>query len=145
MSGDSPIPGTALPQGTVDDEGADEARAFHVQVRTFGYIGLFMFVVSVGYGIWTQEPAGSAMLALAGGLATITAAYLGWPKHAHGAPAAGDETPWFPGPTIWPFAVGVAMFLFANGVLLGVWLLLPASAVLFAAVVGFVAQSRRRG
>jgi len=155
------IPGTADPEGPLDEEGADEARAFVVQTRMFSYIGVFMFVVSVGYGAWTREPAGSAMLALAGGLATVTAAYLGWPRHPHRADAAAqtaerqeregtavtdrdDETPWFPAASVWPFAVAFAVFLVANGLLLGLWLFLPAGAVLFAAVYGFVAQSRRR-
>ncbi len=147
MTGDSPIPGTALPEGEVDAEGADEQRAFSVQARVFALIGLFMFVASVGYAAWTQEPAGSAMLALSGGLATVTAAYLGWPRKADGAGAetgAGDETPWFPEASIWPFAVAGGAFLVANGILLGLWLLLPAGLVMFFAVAGFVTQSRRR-
>lgn len=148
------IPGTADSEGPLDEEGADEARAFVVQTRMFSYIGVFMFVISVGYGAWTREPAGSAMLALAGGLATVTAAYLGWPRKAaadgphEGEGAAptdrNDETPWFPSASVWPFAVAFAVFLAANGLLLGLWLFLPAGAVLFAAVYGFVAQSRRR-
>jgi hypothetical protein len=150
VSGDSPIPGTALPQGEVDAEGADEKRAFALQTRVFAFIGLFMFVVSIGYAAWTQEPAGSALLALAGGLATTTAAYLGWPRHP--VPDedrvrsidARDEAPWFPEASIWPFAMGLAVFLVANGILLGLWLLIPASFVLAFAVTGFVLQSRRR-
>lgn len=140
----SPIPGTALPEGEVDAEGADERRAFVIQTRVFTLVGMFFFVVSVGYGVWTQEPAGSAMLALAGGLATVTAAYLGWPRKATDEAGAADDAPWFPEASIWPFAVAAAAFLVANGLLLGLWLLLPAGLVMFFAVAGFVTQSRRR-
>ncbi len=153
MSGASPIPGTAMPEGEVDEEGADERRAFTLQTRVFTAIGLFLFVISVGYAAWTQEAAGSAMLALAGGLATVIAAYLGWPRKAGtgesgtdeaGGGEPGDESPWFPEASIWPFVVAGAAFLVANGLLLGLWLLLPAGLVMFFAVAGFVTQSRRR-
>lgn len=148
MSGSvSPIPGTANPEGEVDQEGSDEARAFVVQTRVFGVVGAFLFALSIGYGLWTGEAAGGVMLALAGGLATLTAAYLGWPRKGHAVPApqvGADETPWFPAASIWPFAVAGAAFLVANGILLGLWLLLPAAVVMFFAIAGFVVQSRRR-
>ena len=58
---------------------------------------------------------------------------------------AGDEEPWFPAASGWPFALGGALVLVANGLLLGLWLLLPAAALLAYALAGFIQQSRVRG
>lgn len=152
------IPGTADPEGPLDAEGADEPRAFVLQARVFLVIGGFMIAAATGYGAWTREPAGTALLALSGGLAFTTAGYLAWPRHGHSVQEDGaadqavstapeqpvEAEPWFPSASIWPFAVGAAAFLFANGILLGLWLLLPSGFVLAAAICGFAAQSRRR-
>jgi hypothetical protein len=57
----------------------------------------------------------------------------------------GDEEPWFPAASGWPFALGIGLFLMANGLLLGLWLLFPAAAFLAYAIAGFIQQSRVRG
>jgi hypothetical protein len=110
----------------------------------FGGLAVFLVAVSIGYGAWTREYAGATLLLLSGGLTGTCGAYLGWRRPPPG-PGHGDaDHPWFPDASIWPFAVGASIALVANGLLLGLWLLLPAAAVLAASLGGFAAQSRRR-
>ena len=148
MSSPSPIPGTASPTEPLDAEGADERHAFTVQVRVFAGLALFLVALSVGYGIWTREYAGTTLLLLTAGLTGLNAVYLWWrrPLRTAGEASTGeaDDEPWFPVGSIWPFAIGVGVVLVGNGLLLGLWLFLPSVVVLAAAVWGFAGQSRRR-
>jgi hypothetical protein len=126
-----------------DGDEADEAQAFTVQARMFGGLAAFLVAVSIGYGVWTREYAGTVLLLLTGALAGLCGAYLGWRPRQRGAGGHADE-PWFPSGSIWPFAIGAGAALVANGLLLGLWLALPAGVALAAAIGGFAAQSRRR-
>ncbi|MBV9952621.1 MAG: cytochrome c oxidase subunit 4 [Acidimicrobiia bacterium] len=134
-----------------DDAGReDDSPGFDIQARLFGFIGGFLFVIATVYWLLTYEHAGSVMLLLAGALAMTVAAYLGWQKPPRStsvdeAEDAGDEEPWFPAASGWPFALAIGIVLVANGLLLGLWLLLPAGAFLAYAVAGFILQSRVRG
>jgi hypothetical protein len=136
-----------------DDAGrTDDDPGFVFQARMFTGIGVFMFVISIVYGFISKEAAGITMLVLAGGLATLTAAYIGVHEpradlsvdDAIEAGTAGDEEPWFPHASVWPFTVGLGAFLVGNGLLLGLWLVLPAAVVLGGAIIGFTRQSRQR-
>ena len=120
---------------------------FGMQARLFSFVGIFFTVVSLGYGFWTREWAGTTMLALSSGLAFTVGAYVGWNQTAVAAPAVEHdlgEEPWFPAASGWPFAVAVGMVLVGNGLLLGLWMLLPASAFLAFGLAGFIRQSRLR-
>lgn len=135
-----------------DDPGRDdESPGFDVQARIFIRIGLFLVVVAIGYWWRSYEWAGTTMLALASGMSFTFGVYVGWKKPAPGPSVrepdtgADHEEPWFPAASGWPFALAVAMVLVANGLLLGLWLLLPAGAFLAFAVGGFIVQSRSRG
>jgi len=145
--------------GGRDDSGrGDDSPGFDTQAQMLTGIGAFLFLASVVYGFVSKEPAGTTMLVLAGGLATLTAAYLGSHKAPPGASAdqtqpvvaAGRATgpahdePWFPHASVWPFVVGLGAMLVVNGLLLGLWMVLPAAVVLAGAVVGFARQSRQR-
>jgi hypothetical protein len=135
-----------------DDMGReDDSPGFDIQARLFAFVGLFVTAISLLYGFLTYEWAGTVMLSLTSALAFTIGAYLGWKKPPkgtgveeveHGQDA---EEPWFPAASGWPFALGAAMVLVANGLLLGLWLLLPAAAFLAYAVAGFIQQSRVRG
>ena len=138
-----------------DDAGReDDSPGFDIQARIFALVGTFMSVVSIVYGFLTYEWAGTVMLVLSSALAFTIGAYIGWDKPNRssaavdepGAPQGhDDEEPWFPSSSGWPFALGVGLVLVANGLLLGVWLLLPAGAFLAFALAGFIHQSRVRG
>jgi hypothetical protein len=141
------------PEGARDDAGrTDDSPGFEIQARMFTGIGAFLFVLSIVYGFISKEPAGTTMLVLAGALATLTAAYIGLHKppsetDVDEASAPADDPmdePWFPHASIWPFAIGAGAVLVANGILLGLWMVLPAGLVLGGAVVGFSRQSRLR-
>jgi hypothetical protein len=127
-----------------DPEGVDEAQAFTVQARVFGGLAVFLVILSIGYGIWTKEYAGTTLLLFTGALTGLCGAYLGWRRRQRLSHGDADDEPWFPAGSIWPFAVGAAAALVGNGLLLGLWMLLPAGVALAAAIGGFAAQSRRR-
>lgn len=144
---------TERPEGTRDDAGrTDDSPGFDIQARMFTGIGAFFFLVSIFYGFLTKEAAGTTMLVLAGGLATLTAAYLGLHKPSDvnvDEPAShtgveDEHAPWFPHASVWPFAIAGGAALVANGLLLGLWMVLPAGLVLGGALIGFSRQSRRR-
>jgi len=141
---------------TSDDPGRDDAGrdddspGFDIQARIFAIIGTFFTFIALVYGFLTYEWAGTVMLSLASGLAFTIGAHLGWkkpPPHTSvdEVEPASDEEPWFPAASGWPFALGGALVLVANGLLLGLWLLLPAAALLAYALAGFIQQSRVRG
>lgn len=127
------------------------AAGWRVQALIFGGIAVFMAVIGAVYWFMSYEAAGTTFLALASGMALLTAVYLGWPRRA---PVDEVEPPepghdphdgvWFPEASIWPFAVGAGMVLVGNGLLLGRWLLVPASAFLLWSLVGMIRQGRRR-
>jgi len=132
-----------------DDAGrTDESPGFDTQAQMFTFLGVFLTVASLGYGFWTKEAAGATLLALASGLAFTTGAYLGWRKPPAGAGVDqaqhDDVEPWFPDASIWPFAIGAALALVGNGLLLGTWLFLPAAIFLLYTLTGFIIQTRRR-
>jgi hypothetical protein len=134
-----------------DDAGReDDSPGFDVQARLFFFVGAFLVVISAIYWFITYEDAGSVMLLLAGALGLTVTGYLAWKRPPHAtsvdeAEPAGDEEPWFPAASGWPFALAIGMVLAANGLLLGLWLLLPAGAFLAYAIAGFILQSRVRG
>jgi hypothetical protein len=133
-----------------DDMGReDESPGFDIQARLFAGVGAFMLVISGVYWFLSYERAGTVMLVMAGGLALMISAYLGWKKPPRGTSVDEaeheDDEPWFPHASGWPFALGAGLVLVANGLLLGLWLLLPAGAFLLYALAGFIQQSRVRG
>jgi hypothetical protein len=141
------------PEGARDDAGrTDDSPGFDVQARMFTGIGAFAFFISIVYGFISKEAAGTTMLVLTGGLAMLTGAYLGLhkpPPEADVEDSTDDfadevEEPWFPHASIWPFTIGAGAMLVANGILLGLWMLLPAGFVLAGAIIGFSRQSRQR-
>jgi hypothetical protein len=144
--------GVATPDDPARDDAGreDDSPGFDIQARIFAILGIFLTGISLLYGFLTYEWAGTVMLTLTSGLTFTIGGYLGWKKPPPGtrvdeAEHDGDEDPWFPEASGWPFALGGAVVLVGNGLLLGLWLLLPASALLAYAIAGFVQQSRVRG
>ena len=122
-----------------------------LQGRLFGGVGVFIVVIGLLYWFVSYEHAGSTLLALAAVLALMTAAYVAWPRKAHEVdgpePEPGHDPHdgvWFPQASIWPFAIGAAMALIVNGLLLGRWLVIPASVFLAWSIAGLIRQGRHR-
>jgi hypothetical protein len=111
----------------------------------FGGIGAALAVGAAVYWFTSYEHAGTAMLTLGAGLAWFCGVYLWRHQGEASAPAATDaDVAWFPHASIWPFWIGVAAFLLANGLILGVWFLVPGAMLLALGVTGFAIESRNR-
>jgi Cytochrome c oxidase subunit IV len=137
---------------------SDERRTdagWTLQGKLFGGVGVFILLIGLLYWFVSYEHAGSTLLALSAVLAMMTAAYVAWPRkgHAPAADADGHEPEpghdphdgvWFPEASIWPFAIGAGMALIANGLLLGRWLVIPASVFLAWSIAGLIRQGRHR-
>ena len=51
----------------------------------------------------------------------------------------------FPGSSIWPFILGMGAFTLLLAFVFGVWLFIPGASLLFTALIGVTAESRRGG
>jgi hypothetical protein len=51
----------------------------------------------------------------------------------------------FPGSSIWPFVLGMGLFLMVLSMVFGLWLFAPGVALVISAIVGVTAESRRGG
>lgn len=117
-----------------------------VQWQLFAAVAAFIALIGLIYWFVSYEDAGTTMLALASGLAALCGGwlYLQERRSAH-VPIHDDPGPqYLPTASIWPLAIGVGLALTVNGLILGWPYALPGAGLLALAVVGFVAQSRRR-
>lgn len=164
MSGGT-VPGTEGPEGHELRPPVDDGK---VPWRVFLAIGTFLAAVGALYWSTAYEESGTVMLLLAAGLATWIAAYLwlhqrtatgahptglaGGPAEAAAAtgaapPGAGkaqDDGHYLPHASAWPFAIGLGAATVANGLALGLWVIVPGVALLALGVGGFVRQTRHR-
>jgi Cytochrome c oxidase subunit IV len=92
------------------------------------------------------------MLIVAGLLSLWISAYL-WLRTRTPAAEAGQavapEPPgevvhYLPHASVWPFAIGLGAATLANGLVLGVWLIVPGALLMALGIAGFVRQTRRR-
>lgn len=136
-------------EAQLDDDGLD---SWALQARIFGGIAVFMLVIATIYWFMSYEPAGTTFLVVSAGMTGVPALYLAWPRARRDQPRPPHIEPghdphdgvWFPEASIWPFAIGGAMVLVANGFLLGRWLLIPALALLVWSIAGMIRQGRHR-
>ena len=145
------VPGQPLPDVT------SRAR-FHVQVALFLALAVFLVLGGILYGILSDEPAGTVLLILTGGFAGIVAGYLAFQDRLartaagrqRAAPeveaegAEGEEEPYLPHASIWPFEMGAGLAMALAGVVLGWAVLVPGVLLLLHSVMGWIGQSRRR-
>jgi hypothetical protein len=114
-----------------------------VPSRVFLGIAVFMALIGVVYWFASYEPAGTTMLALSSALAATCGVYL-QVQHEHSPTEARLEEHYLPHSSVWPFGIGLGALLAVNGLIVGVGFAIPGVVVLAIAVVGLVAQSRRR-
>jgi hypothetical protein len=128
-----------------DDAPLTDDRA--VPRRIFLFIGVFMVCLAVLYWFTAYEDAGTVMLALSAVLALWFGAYL-WLQQRRADAVGGDEGPpaasYLPAASVWPFAIGLGAATVANGLVLGIWVIVPGAALLVLGIGGFIHQSRHR-
>lgn len=138
-------------RGWAVEDTSDSGR--RIVARIFGGISVFMVLIATVYWFVSYEAAGTTFLLVAAGMTGLPAAYMGWPRNRGGPPSsAQDPEPghdphdgvWFPEASIWPLAIGGSMVLFANGLLLGRWLSVPAVVLLAWSILGMIRQGRHR-
>ena len=112
-------------------------------------IGVAVAVGAVVYWFTSYEDAGTTMLALAAALALMVGGYL----HLEGrrlpdpevdGPVTPLDEAYLPHASVWPFVVGTGAVLVGNGLILGLWAVVPGAIVMLFGIVGFARQSRRR-
>lgn len=131
--------------GTDREIRSPDERETTIQSRIFLAIGAAVAIMTVIYVLASYEEAGSVMLALAACLSLVCGTFLWFQARASDTddPAQeGDE--YLPHASIWPFWIGVAAFLVTNGLVLGIWFLVPGALLMTAGVIGWIRQSRAR-
>lgn len=126
-----------------------------VATRMFLVVGSVVGTMSLVY-LLTDDDAGQMMLGVASLLSLVCGLYL-YRHRVRGRTAVidehhrdrttdtgEDEGMYLPHASIWPFWIGAAAFLITNGLVLGIWFLVPGCLLLLAGIVGFVRQSRAR-
>jgi hypothetical protein len=127
----------------------DPSRDSRVPWRVFGAVGVVLGVMFVIYGATSREEAGSAMLAVASILALWCAVFM-WrtAKRLEGepepTPGAVQAETYLPDASPWPFGIALGVVLALNGLLIGVWFLIPGVMLLAVSLTGFARQSRHR-
>ena len=114
----------------------------------FGVVGLF-------YWFTAYEQGGFVMLVGTTILGFLPGSYyLWWSRRmkprpedrtdatlADGAGVIGS----FPASSIWPFVLGMGLFLVMLSVVFGLWLIAPGAALVISAAIGVTVESRRGG
>ncbi len=121
---------------------------YKAEYLVFGGIGLLVLTWATVYWLTSYEDAGTTMLLVGSILLLSMAGYLLVQHRRLDEEAEAGEAeatpPWFPHASLWPFGIGLAGFLIANGLILGVWFVIPGGLVLAASVLGYARESRRR-
>jgi hypothetical protein len=162
--GEHPVPGTEGPRGHEARPPVDD-RA--VPLRVFLVIGGFVLVMGTIYWVASYEESGIVLLLLAAALALWVGIYL-WllqrragPETIEATQAAGEvlaaegrampgtgigpgHEHYLPHASVWPFAIGLGAATLANGLVLGLWVIVPGVALMALGIGGFVRQTRRR-
>ena len=109
-------------------------------------LGALVMTKAAVYWFTAYEGAGATMLFLAACLAAAIGGYLALTARratANATPEAETE-PYLPHASTWPFFVGVAALVTANGLAIGLWALVPGLIAMAVALTGYATQSRRR-
>ncbi|MFI0900405.1 cytochrome c oxidase subunit 4 [Streptomyces sp. NPDC020983] len=116
----------------------------------FGGVSGFFLGTGLWYGIWSREPAGSAVLGVAFLMSALIAAFFTRTAREDGArpedrrdgeiAERAGPVDFFPARSAFPPVVGAGAALCALGIVFGVWLFLLGLGVLLAGVLGLVFQ-----
>jgi hypothetical protein len=113
--------------------------------RAYVALGALIALIAAVYWFTSYEDAGTTMLLLSACLAVFIGGYLALAARRTTAHHGDEAEPYLPHASAWPFFVGVAALVTANGLALGLWALVPGAIALAGALIGYAGQSRRRG
>jgi hypothetical protein len=141
-------------EGPRGHEGGSRTEDRTVPLRLFLAIGTGITLLAVVYAATAYEEAGIVLLFLAAALSLWCGIYL-WLQQRPAAVEAGAdddalavaegvEAHYLPHASVWPFAIGLGAATIANGLALGIWVVVPGAAILAIGIGGWVGQSRRR-
>ncbi|MEV5548430.1 cytochrome c oxidase subunit 4 [Streptomyces sp. NPDC052309] len=125
------------------------------EARLFTVVAGFFAVTAIGYGYFSAEPAGTAVLAVAFLMASLVAFFLEVQHRKRGlraqdrsdAEVADGAGPleFFPPSSHWPITTALGAVVLALGVVYGLWLALLGLGVLAGGTFGLVFQYAGRG
>jgi hypothetical protein len=145
-----PVPGTEGPRGHELRPPVDDRK---VPWRVFVSIGVFVAVIAAIYAGTAYEGAGTVMLIVASVLALWVGSFLWLKEREQEAAGEGGHEPealassdahYLPHASAWPFAIGLGAATLANGLVLGLWVIVPGVTLMAIGIGGFVRQTRRR-
>ncbi|HVC71945.1 MAG TPA: cytochrome c oxidase subunit 4 [Acidimicrobiales bacterium] len=118
-------------------------------------IAVFFGIVGAIYWFWAYEQGGTMMLVGTTFLGLLPGSYYLWwsrrmePRPEDRTDASIEEGSGvigsFPNSSIWPFVLGMGLFLVVLSLVFGLWLLAPGFALVISAAVGVTVESRRGG
>jgi hypothetical protein len=118
-------------------------------------VALFFGVVGIIYWFWGYEQGGTTMLVGTTLLGLLPGSYYLWwsqrmkPRPEDRPDASIEEGSGvigsFPNSSIWPFVLGMGLFLMVLSIVFGLWLFAPGVALVLSAVIGVTVESRRGG
>jgi hypothetical protein len=118
-------------------------------------VAVFFGIVGVGYWFWAYEDGGTVMLAGTTLLGLVPGSYYFWwsrrmrPRPEDRPDASIEDGSGvigsFPGSSVWPFVLGMGLFLMVLSIAFGLWLFAPGVALVISALIGVTVESRRGG
>ncbi|MFD1657722.1 cytochrome c oxidase subunit 4 [Streptomyces caeni] len=126
-----------------------------IEALLFGGVALFFGASAALYGAWSGEPAGTAVLIIAFGMAALVSFFCAVqyrrrgrrPQDRTDAEVADGSGPleFFPAHSPWPVITALGFTVAAVGVVYGLWLFLIGVGVLVRGVLGMAFQYATRG
>lgn len=126
-----------------------------IEARILLTLGVFFGLMTAVYWIWSMENAGGIMLFAGMTLGFLPGAYYYWwsrrmkvrPEDDPNATmeSGAGYVDAFPGSSIFPFTLGMGAFFVVLALIFGTWMLVPGIGLVFWALIGGTAESRRGG
>ncbi|HUI01936.1 MAG TPA: cytochrome c oxidase subunit 4 [Acidimicrobiales bacterium] len=118
-------------------------------------VAVFFGIVGVIYWFWGYEQGGTVMLVGTTLLGLLPGSYYFWwsrrmrPRPEDRTDATIEEGSGvigsFPGSSVWPFVLGMGLFLMVLSIAFGLWFFAPGVALVISSLVGVTVESRRGG
>lgn len=118
-------------------------------------VAVFFGLVGVMYWFWGYEQGGTTMLIGTTLLGLLPGSYYLWwsyrmkPRPEDRTDASIEEGSGvigsFPSSSIWPFVLGMGLFLMVLSIAFGLWLFAPGITLVLSAMIGVTVESRRGG